>query len=207
MRARLMRWIRAQGVRFARDTRGTAALEFAIVLPLVCAIVFITYELVQMVRAGMQVSTAATEIADMVAQQSVGLTSGSAGSIGDFCRAAQWTMSPLPTGTTSGAGAFAVSVASVTNYSGTGPKVDWESDRSCKAAGQPLGATAISLATGPNNLIPNAGKPGDSIIVVRVTYRYQSAIQYLLQGNQLLTKTALARPRGNQPIACAAPCS
>ena len=207
MRARLMKRIRAQGVRFARDTRGTAALEFAIVLPLVCAIVFITYELVQMVRAGMQVSTAATEIADMVAQQSVGLTSGSAGSIGDFCRAAQWTMSPLPTGTTSGAGAFAVSVASVTNYSGTGPKVDWESDRSCKAAGQHLGATAISLATGPINLIPNAGKPGDSIIVVRVTYRYQSAIQYLLQGNQLLTKTALARPRGNQPIACAAPCS
>jgi len=207
MRALFMKAIRAHGVRFARDTRGTAALEFAIVLPLICAIVFITYDLVQMVRAGMQVSTAATSIADMVAQQSGGLTGGSTGSIGDFCRAAQWTMLPLPTGTTSGAGAFAVSVASVTNYSGTGPQVDWESDRSCKAAGQRLGATAISLATGPINLIPNAGKPGDSIIVVRVTYSYRSAIQYLLQGNQLLTKTALARPRGNQPIACAAPCS
>jgi Flp pilus assembly protein TadG len=207
MRALSIKSIRAHGVRFAHDTRGTAALEFAFVLPLVCAIVFVTYELVQMVRAGMQVSTAATSIADMVAQQSSGLTSGSTGSIGDFCRAAQWTMLPLPTGTASGAGAFAVSVASVTNYSGTGPKVDWESDRSCKAAGQRLGATAIKLATGPIDLIPNAGTPGDSIIVVRVTYRYQSALRYLLQGNQLLTKTALARPRGNQPIACAAPCS
>ena len=207
MRAFSIKSLRAHSLRFVQDTRGAAALEFAIVLPLVCAIVFITYDLVQMVRAGMQVSTAAASIADMVAQQSAGVTSGSAGSIGDFCRAAQWTMSPLPTGATSGAGAFAVSVASVTNYTGTGPKVDWESDRSCKAAGQRLGAAAITLATGPIDLISNAGKPGDSIIVVRVTYQYQSAIHYLLQGNQALTKTAFARPRGNQPIVCAAPCS
>jgi Flp pilus assembly protein TadG len=207
MHALSIKWFRAHGLRFARDTRGAAALEFAIVLPLVCAIVFITYDLVQMVRAGMQVSTAAASIADMVAQQSAGVTSGSAGSIGDFCRAAQWTMLPLPTGATSGAGAFAVSVASVTNYSGTGPTVDWESDRSCKAAGQHLGGSAIGLATSPVNLIANAGKPGDSVIVVKVTYYYQSAIQYLLLGNQALSKTAFARPRGNQPIACAAPCS
>jgi Flp pilus assembly protein TadG len=199
--------IRAHGLRLARDTRGAAALEFAIVLPLICAIVFVTYDLVQMVRAGMQVATAATSIADMVAQQSAGVTSGGTGSIGAFCRAAQWTLLPLPTGATGGAGAFAVSVASVTNYSGTGPKVDWESDRSCKAAGQHLGGSAITLATGPVNLIANAGKPGDSVIVVSVTYQYQSAIQYLLHGDQALTKTAVARPRGNQPVVCAAPCS
>lgn len=199
--------IRALGLRFARDTRGTAALEFAIVLPLVFMIVFVVFELVQEVRAGMQVSSAARSIADMVAQQSAGLTSGSSGSIGYFCRAAQLTMLPLPTGATSGAGAFAVSVASVTHYSGAGVQVDWESDRSCNAAGAALGATAIALATGPINLVANAGKPGDSVIVVRVSYHYHSALQYLLHGDLVLTQTAFARPRGNQPVGCAAPCS
>lgn len=207
MHALLLRSICAHGLRFARNTRGTAALEFAIVLPLVCTILFVTFELVQVVRAGMQVSRAATSIADMVAQQSAGVSSGRTGSIGYFCRAAQLTMLPLPTGATSGAGAFGVSIVSVTNYSGVGAQVDWESDRSCKAAGTPLRATAVSLATAPINLVANAGKPGDSVIVVRVFYHYHSALQYLLPGDLVLTQTAFARPRGNQPVACTAPCS
>lgn len=199
--------MRAHGVRCARDTRGSAALEFALVLPIVTTILFGIYEVVQDVRANMQVSSAAASIADLVAQQSAGVTSGPSGSIGYFCRAGELTMSPFPTGATSGAGAFSVSVASVTHYSGSGAKVDWESDASCKAPAARLGASAIALATSPTNLIPNAGKPGDSVIVVKVSYRYRSAIQYLLTGDLVLTQTAFARPRGNQPIACAAPCS
>ncbi|WP_206951710.1 TadE/TadG family type IV pilus assembly protein [Trinickia acidisoli] len=199
--------IRMHGARFARDSRGTAALEFALVLPVVLAILFGIYEVVQDVRANMQLSNAAVSIADMVAQQSGGVTSGASGSIGYFCRAGELMMTPFPTGATSGVGTFSVAVASVTNYSGSGATVDWESDASCSAAATAIGSAAITLATSPTNLVPNAGRPGDSVIVVQVSYHYRSAIQYLLPIDTVLTKTAFARPRGDEPIACTSPCS
>ncbi|RKP50619.1 TadE/TadG family type IV pilus assembly protein [Trinickia fusca] len=190
-----------------RDTRGTAAMEFAVVLPIMFTLLFGIYEVVQVVRANMQLANTATSIADMVAQQSAGVTSGPAGSLGNFCKAARMMMAPFPAEATSGPGTFSVAIASLTHYTAGGVTIDWESDGSCKASATRLGASATSLATSPTNLLPNAGSPGDSIIVVQASYRYLSAIQYVLPLPLVLKQTAFARPRGDQPITCTAPCS
>lgn len=189
------------------DTRGTAAMEFVIVLPIMFMLLFGIYEVVQVVRANMQLANAATSIADMVAQQSAGVTNGPAGSLGNFCKAARMMMTPFPAEATKGPGKFSAAIASVTHYTAGGVTLDWESDGSCKAPADPLGTAARTLATSPTNLLPNAGSPGDSVIVVQASYQYLSAIQYVLPFPIVLKQTAFARPRGDRPITCTAPCS
>jgi Flp pilus assembly protein TadG len=193
------------------NNRGVASIEFAIVLPVMLSLLFATYELTQYVRAQLKVDSAAQAIADMVAQQAAGVTSGTSGSLGNFCSAGGLMMTPLPVGTSgtssNSAGAFTLAVASVTNYTSGGVTIDWESDRSCTATATALGSGATTLATSPTNLIPTAGTPGDSVIIATVTYVYDSPIQYFFPGLITLTHTAFARPRNDGVVTCGTPCS
>ncbi|WP_042298779.1 TadE/TadG family type IV pilus assembly protein [Paraburkholderia kururiensis] len=189
------------------DTRGVAALEFVFILPLMTGVLFGIYEIGQYARVNMQLANAATSMADLVAQQAAGVSGGTTGSLGNFCAAGRLMMNPFPASATSGAGSFSAAIASVTNYTATGVTVDWESDRACTVTATALGATAKTLVASPTNLVPNAGTPGDSVIVVQVTYQYSSPIQYLIPSAFTLTQTAFARPRITGTIACAAPCS
>jgi Flp pilus assembly protein TadG len=193
--------------RFLKDARGVAAMEFVFVLPLMTALLFGIYEVGEFVRVNMQLANAATSMADLISQQTSGVTSGTTGVLGNFCQAGRLMMTPFPTGAAAGAGTFSVAMASVTNYTSGGATVDWESDHSCTATAAALGNTAQTLATAPTNLLPNAGTPGDSVIIVKATYQYSSVIQYLIPSSFTLTQTAFARPRNNLSIACTAPCS
>ncbi len=199
--------LRRLGSRIA-DKRGVAALEFVLVAPVMIIIMYGLYEGAQMVRAAMMLSNAAAAIADLAAQQINGVTSGTSGSLGNFCKAGMLVMTPFPTNGTSGnANAFSVAIASVTNYTSGGVKEDWESDLSCTVAATAMGSGAVTDATTPTNLVPNAGAPGDSVIVVQATYIYSSAIQYVLPGLFTFSQTSFARPRGNSPISCTSPCT
>jgi Flp pilus assembly protein TadG len=194
--------------RFLKNTRGVAAMEFVLVLPLMIALLFAIYEVGQFVRVNMQLSNAASSMADLISQQSTGVTSGTSGVLGNVCKAGTLMMTPFPTGAAAGPGAFSVAMASVTNYTSTAVTVDWESDHSCIATATALGTQgAQGLAMAPTNLLPNAGTPGDSVIIVRATYQYSSVIQYLIPSSFTLVQTAFARPRNNLTIACTAPCS
>lgn len=189
------------------NSHGVAALEFVFILPLMTAVLFGIYELGQYARVNMQLANAATSMADLVAQQAAGVSGSTTGSLGNFCAAGRLMMNPFPANATSGAGSFSAAIASVTNYAATGVTVDWESDHACTTTATALGATAKTLATSSTNLLPNAGNPGDTVIVVQVTYQYSSPIQYLIPSAFTLTQTAFARPRITGTIACTAPCS
>jgi Flp pilus assembly protein TadG len=192
---------------FIRNSRGAAAIELVLVMPIMAILLYAIYEGSEFVRANMQLASAATSMADLIAQQGAGVTSGPTGALGNFCKAGQLMMTPFPTGSASGAGAFSVAMVSVTNYSSTGVTVDWESDKSCATVATPVGATAKTLATAPTNLLPNAGTPGDSVIIVQATYQYTSVMQYLMPGIFTLRQTAFARPRSNVTVTCSFPCS
>lgn len=189
---------------FGADCRATALVEAALLFPILLTLLLGTYEVSAFVRATGRMTDTASAIADLIAQQTNGVTSGTSGVLGNFCKAGKFVMTPFPAAAASGqAGAFSAAMASVTNRSGTA-SLDWESDASCSVTATALGATAATLATSSVDQVPNAG---DSVIVVKVTYIYRGLLQVILPGNFVLSQVAFARPRSNATVSCSSPCS
>lgn len=195
-----MRWLH----RLRRDRRGVAATEAALIFPVMVTMLLGTFEVSQYVRACARVTNAAVSIADLVAQQTTAITGSSTGVLGNFCKAGKFVMTPFATGGTAGnVGAFAAAIASVTNNAGTA-SVDWESDAACGISATALGSTAVTLATSPTNLVPNAG---NSVIVVKVTYLYAGVTRRILSGTFTLSQIAFSVPRSGTTVSCTSPCS
>lgn len=55
--------------RFARDARGVAALEFALIVPLLLMLYFVTMEVAQAIEVNKKVGRAGSMVADLVTQQ------------------------------------------------------------------------------------------------------------------------------------------
>ncbi|MDE2006473.1 MAG: pilus assembly protein [Rhodospirillales bacterium] len=167
----------------ARDAtwrRGTAALEFALVAPVLVALATGCVGLVQLVRVDMDLSQSAQTMAQLIANQ----TTITPAQMTDFCAGAFDTMTPyVTTGLT-------ISVASVT-HGGGGIGTDWN-DTSCGS-----GTAIASPGTLAASLLPGTG---DSAIVAQASYTYHNPLALVLPALFSLSATAYARPRGNATI-------
>ena len=121
---------------FRAEARGAVAIEFALLLPVMIAMLFGSVSAANLVRASMKVWNVAQALGDLVAQQ----TSLSTAQMTDFCKGGALTLAPLT-------GALSATVASVT-YATTGTRVvNWQDttcgghrDRQCPGARRPLHA-------------------------------------------------------------------
>jgi Flp pilus assembly protein TadG len=162
-----------------KDSRGTAAVEFALLAPVLITLVIGGTDVSSAVLASLQVTNAAADVSELVAAQS----SVNASSIADFCRAAQLDMTPMP------AAPLQVGIASVTQGAG-GAAVDWQSG--CG------GASSVPNPTGlASGLIP---RTGDSVIIVRATYQFTLPAPLILPPTITLTQTSMYRPRNNTTV-------
>ncbi len=197
--------------RLLNDARGVASLEFAIIVPMMFMVLIGIYQICELVRVNMKLSSVAVSVADLVAQQAGGVSGGTSGSLGNFCAAARLMMTPFPTGSSSQA--FSLAIVSVTNYSPGNITVDWEVDSACTIHATAIGAAATTLATAPVNLLPTTGPSGTSgvagstVIIVQAHYSYASLIQYLAPAIATMTKTGFSHPRTNGVVTCTASCS
>ena len=182
---------RSAGRRLGRDSRGVAALELAVIAPVLFALLFGTWEVTQRLAAGLRTADAAEAMARLVAGQAAGVTPAL---MTDACAGAQDMLAP------DAPSPLALAIASVSNIGGTVAR-DWEYDAACATAAAPIGAAgAVALATAyVRNKVASAG---DSVVLVRATYAYVPAVTYLL-GGAVLTHTAFARPRSNTTVPCA----
>jgi len=187
--------------KFFKNTRGVASLEFVVIAPLLCLLLLGIYQYSQLVRAKAKLSSVAVSVADLVAQQSNGVTIGTTGSLENFCKAAKLMMTPFPTSTTNTT--FSLAIASVTNYAPGTATVDWEVDTACATTAPAIGTTAINLANAPVNLVPTIG---DSVIMVRANYTYSTLIPYFAPAVTARTTVGFARPRANGVVACTPAC-
>ena len=162
-----------------RDRRGTAAVEFALLAPVLIALVIGGTDVSSAVLASLQVTNAAADVSELVAAQN----SVDASAIANFCQAAQLDMTPLA------AAPLQVGIASVTQGAG-GPAVDWQSG----CGGASSVANATSLASG---LIP---RTGDSVIIVHATYQLTLPAPLILPSTITLTQTSMYRPRNNTTV-------
>jgi Flp pilus assembly protein TadG len=179
-----------RGARFAKDRSGMAAVEFAMLLPVLLTLFIGSFETSNLLLAYLKLEAAAETAANLVGEtpvQTVIAASGSAAGwdFGNISNAVNQIMTPFPTGT------LKIAYASVTYNTGTAV-VDWHTEVN--------GATAITIGTLPNGAtaaaLGNATTGSlDSVIVVELTYPYTSPLSYYLSTNYTLTESAFTRPR------------
>jgi Flp pilus assembly protein TadG len=170
----------------ARDRSGAAAVEFALIVPVMFILFIGSYEAANLVLAYMKLEASAETVADLVAQTRVNtvLQSTDFTNIADL---AKLVLTPLPTSGTQ----LKIAYASITYSTGV-PVIDWHLEVNS--------ATAITVAkAGAVESLANLGSEtagsADSVIVVQLTYAYSSPISYVMSSAYTLTEWAFNRPR------------
>ena len=175
---------RRQGL--ARDQRGMAVVEFALLLPTLLTLFIGSYEAASLMLADQKLEAAAETAADLVAQTVVNTVLQSS-DFTNISNAVTQVMTPFDTSGTK----LKIAYASITYSTGTAV-IDWHKEVNS--------APAISLAHLPNgattgNLGTAATGSSDSLIVVQVTYSYSSPLSYVLNTAYTLSEAAMNRPR------------
>jgi len=169
-----------------RDSSGLAAVEFALILPIMLLLFLGSFETTNLVLAYMKLEASAETAADLVAQTRVNTVLQTT-DFTNITNAAKQVLTPLPTSGT----LLKIAYASVT-YSTGSAVIDWHTEVNS--------ATPVTTANVPNNVsLANLGNQTngstDSVILVTLTYSYTSPFSYLLSSSYTLTESAFNRPR------------
>jgi len=161
---------------FRLNERGMAAVEFALVFPIMLLLYWGAVDISQLLTADRKVTSVAGTTADLVAQAET-LQSAD---LDDIYEAAATILSPLPNVDLS------IVVTSITVDEDGDPEIDW-SDAT-------PGTTPRSSPSGldiPEGMIVEGG----SIVVAEVTYLYDSVMTRWVGQNFALGDTFFLRPR------------
>ncbi len=179
------RLFRRAGQAFRRDRRGTSAIEFAILLPVIVAGYFGMSELDLALMTQQRTSHAASALGDLTAQyQTLTLSN-----VTDIFNAASIVMQPFPTTT------LQLRLTSVTLQSSGKATVDW-SQAQGGLTPYSKGATMAGL---PAGLLVNTG---DSIVMSEADDVFTSPVVYLLPSGYTFNDIFYLRPRYGTTIAC-----
>ncbi|MBV8592526.1 MAG: pilus assembly protein [Acetobacteraceae bacterium] len=168
------------------DCAGTAAIEFALGLPILITLVMGCYEGSNLILADMKLEAAAETAADLVAQTRVNTVLQSS-DFTNITNATTQVMTPLPTS----GNQLKVAYASITYNTGS-PVIDWHVEVN---GATPINASSLPNSASAANLGNEAAGATDSVIVAQLTYAYTSPVSYVLKSSYTLSESALNRPR------------
>lgn len=204
--------------RLCREQKAVAAIEFALLAPVMVGMFFGVVEISNVMRAQAKLNVAAGQFVSMIAAQN-SVTEGTSdrpgGSLGDFCTAASYNMLPFGTGMLSGyvGSLTVVPVAGVPTL-----MADWVNDKACPAnnAVGSIAETSLltNIANSPQSVFTADGVPsgsggtlvtGYTAIVAQLTYSYSNVATHFLGTTVTLNAVAIARPRANVAVTCSYP--
>jgi Flp pilus assembly protein TadG len=169
--------------RLARDARGVAAVEFAMIVPLLLALYFGVVELTQGVMTKERAAHTASAVGDLVAQNS-SITSAE---VGDIFTVGGTLMYPYPTTS------LKMRVSSLTADASGNVTVAWS---------QASGMTALSKGA-PVSVPANVLAPGASAIMGESQYTYASAFGQIMPTPIVFKETYYQQPRLSTTVTCA----
>jgi len=171
--------------RFRRAKDGLAAVEFAMLAPVLVALFLGSIELCNALNCQQKVGGMASTAADLVAQE----TAVARGDLSNVYSAVNSIVYPFSTA------GLRIVITSIVDNSGTS-KVAW----SCAQNGSPrsVGST-MTLPTGVMS-------SGGSVILAEITYPYTSTLSDYITGTVNMTETFYARPRRSTTIAAPPSC-
>ena len=174
--------------RFWADRRGAAALEFAIVFPVMLVMLFGEVELGQMLVANRRADNAASTVGDIVARL---------GQMNDLQQAAAFTAATtLMAGASTGAPDLRISEVGVTS---SGTKKYWWSD----AQGTSLPAHAACDTLNTKDAAKLSGvslAAGSYVILSEIQYSWRSKLHYVMKTPVNLYYENVLNPRASQVI-------
>jgi Flp pilus assembly protein TadG len=166
--------------RLVRDQRGLAAIEFAMLLPLMLTLYLGGVELSQAIGADRKVTLTARAVADLVAQG----TSVNNSEMTNILNAALAVVAPYPTSN------LKVTVSSINVDAQGAGKIGWSD--SYNSTARPVNQ-AVTL---PSALqIPNT-----TLIWGEVSYAYTPTIGYIITGTMTLKDQIYMRPRQSTTV-------
>jgi len=177
--ARRVQWLRqAYGCagKLRDDTRGAAAIEFALLLPLMTLLFLGAVEMTDALNANRKTTAVASTVADLAAQADALHDAG----IADIFGAAQAVLAPFDSAGTE------IILSSVSVRPDGMTRVDWSD-----AFGTALPHAKDAILDVPDDIIMANG----SVIVAEVAYPYESPLSYFLIGEVILSDVFYARPR------------
>lgn len=160
-----------------RAKDGLAAVEFALLAPVMIAMFFGTIELSAAVDCRARVSNLASTGADLIAQE----TTVSTSDVNNVFSALNAILYPYPSA------AAKIVISSIVDAGSGNAKVAWSNAQN--ATPRSVNAT-VSVPTG---LIVSGS--GGSVILTEVTYTYTSPTTQVLTGAVTMTSSFYARPR------------
>lgn len=169
---------------FRNDSRGVAALEFALVSPILILTYFGLAELSQGITAQRRVSHAASAIGDLAAQSDK-ITDAN---MTNMFAAATAIIAPYP------ATDLNLRLTSITADAKKKPKVDWVDVKGT----MPNTLKKDDEVTLPAGLVTEAG---DNIIMAEATYTYKGVAQYVLKDGLKFSEVYYMRPRQVNKVA------
>lgn len=170
--------------RLMHDCRGVAAIEFALIAPVMIVFYFGLCELCQGYMAQKRLAHAASSVANLVAQT----TAVTKDDVDDVMAIGALIMKPFPTTTLS------TRVSSVTRDAKGVARVDWS-----RVTG--TGFTAFKpqdTVIVPAEMIGNTA----SLVMAETTYNYDSPIKYLMPKPIKLSNTFYELPRKVPTVTC-----
>ncbi len=168
--------------RFGRDRKGAAAVEFALLAPVMITIYFGLVETCEAVLASRKADHVASSIGDLVAQSSGAVSTSD---LDDIFAIGNTIMSPFVTST------LQMRITSLTPNASGNPAVTWS-----------YSPTMGKLSAGTAKTVPVTISSGDSVIMSEVTYTYNSPLKYVLKNALTFTSVYYMRPRQTSQISC-----
>jgi Flp pilus assembly protein TadG len=166
---------------FARAREGLAALEFALIAPMMAVLLLGTAELINALNANTRAQNAAASLADVVARDNL---------VTDDEIAGLWSAVTVLMYPDNGAD-LKVRITSVSIDDNADARVVWSEAHNGMA---PLSKDApIAL---PTNMLT----AGTSVIVAETIFRYHPPLRFLFDGDFNITHTAYRRSRLVDPI-------
>jgi Flp pilus assembly protein TadG len=168
----------------ADDARGVAAVEFALIVPILILLYFGVVELTQGVMAQQRTAHTSSTIGDLVAQSS----SITAAEVDDIFSIGDTIMYPYPTTP------LGMRVSSVSENAQGVATVVW-------SRGSGLTKLAAnSTVTDPN--LANTISPSQSVIIAEAQYTYTSVFSYIMPNPVVFDQKYYLRPRLSNQVAC-----
>jgi Flp pilus assembly protein TadG len=177
---------RKHAAAFRRDSRGVAAIEFALILPILVLLMLGCFEVPQFVLLYQKIARTSSGVADLVAQADNPLTTNQ---ITDIFISAQNMMRPydlLNNG--------AVIVSSINNPDNTGVIITWQARMGTDNTASKLGAATATNPSLPSGIDPASN---EEVIATEVYYNYTPIFKNYIYSGSKLYLNAYTRPRNH----------